>query len=103
MNEDYWNGKATTPTTLTANLGLRYLPKDFDAHKSFDAQHWAAHFLDTLRDNPDIILDHEFMTTWFANALMRGYDEHHWSTREYKRSIRRALYPWWSLKRWRTA
>ena len=95
MNENYWEGKATKPTTLVANLGLRYLPKDFDAHQSFDAQHWASHFLDTLRENPDIIVDHALMTIWFANALMRGYDEKTWRSREYKRSIRRALVPWW--------
>lgn len=100
MNENYWDGKGTKPTMLTANLGLRYLPKNFELLNSFDAQHWASAFLDTLRENPDIILDHELMVTWFASSLMRGYDEYRWGTPEYKRSIRRALFPWWNWKRW---
>jgi hypothetical protein len=103
MNENYWEGKATKPTMLMANLGLQYLPKNLDVHRSFDARIWASHFLDTLRDNPDIILDHSLMTTWFANALMRGYDEHRWGTPEYKRSVRRCLFPWWNWKRWMSA
>lgn len=97
MNDNYWDDKPTKPTTLTANLGL---PKNLEVPNSFDAQHWASAFLDTLRENPDIILDHDFMVTWFSNALMRGYDEHRWNTPRYKRSIRRLLAPWWSWRRW---
>jgi len=57
-------------------LGLHWGPDSDNVIGSFDAQHWAAAFLDTLRKNPDIIIDHELMHVWFANALMRGYDEH---------------------------
>lgn len=39
---------------------------------SFDAQDWAAAF---LKINPDCGLDEGLMIAWFANALMRGYDE----------------------------
>ena len=82
------------------NLGLRWLPHSFKALDSFDAQHWAASFLDTLRENPQIIIDHDLMVCWFANALMRGFDEHYWRTPQYKRMIRRALHPWWSWRRY---
>jgi len=73
---------------------------DFKVHESFDAEHWAAFFFATLKANPDIVIDHELMVAWFANALMRGYDEREWRTPEYKRQIRRALHPWWSWKRY---
>jgi hypothetical protein len=76
------------------------LPKNFSVHRTFDAQLWAAYFLETLRQNPEIIIDHDLMATWFANALMRGYDEHRWRTLEYKRTVRRALFPWWNWKHW---
>ena len=72
----------------------------FNVLVSFDAQEWAASFMETLRENPDITIDRELMVTWFANALMRGYDEREWRTPEYKRQIRRALHPWWSWKRY---
>jgi hypothetical protein len=40
---------------------------------SFDAKDWAAHFVKTF---PDCGIDEGTMIGWFANALMRGYDEH---------------------------
>ena len=65
---------------------------------SFDARVWARAFVETCERNPSIIADEETMTTWFSNALMRGYDEHYWRSEKYKRSVRRVLVPWW--KRW---
>jgi hypothetical protein len=41
---------------------------------SFDARDWAKAFLKAY-DNDKVVLDEETMTTWFANALMRGYDQ----------------------------
>jgi hypothetical protein len=38
---------------------------------SFDARDWAMAF---CARNPGVDVD--LMVTWFANALMRGYDEH---------------------------
>lgn len=38
---------------------------------SFDAKDWAAAF---CKQNPSI--DEGLMIAWFANALMRGFDEH---------------------------
>jgi hypothetical protein len=65
---------------------------------SFDARDWAKAFVEHVTANPGIPTDEATMTTWFANALMRGYDEHNWSTKDYRRAVRRALVPWW--KRW---
>ncbi len=39
---------------------------------SFDARDWAQAF---LKINPNTGLDEGTMIGWFANALMRGYDE----------------------------
>lgn len=98
--QTYWEGKGSQPEQRTCNLGLPWVPEDFDPFKSFDAQLWAASFLNTLREHPEIIIDHDLMVSWFANALMRGYEERTWQTPEYKRSIRRALHPWWSWRRY---
>lgn len=40
---------------------------------SFDAGDWAAAF---VAKNPDCGVSEELMLVWFANALMRGHDEH---------------------------
>jgi hypothetical protein len=42
---------------------------------SFDARDWAAAFCKIAKKHGHDI-DEEWMVTWFANALMRGYDEH---------------------------
>jgi hypothetical protein len=41
---------------------------------SFDASDWAEAFCKIARDKGHDI-DEVWMTTWFAGALMRGYDE----------------------------
>lgn len=43
--------------------------------RSFDAKVWALNFIDCVKRNPEIATDLECMTGWFANALMRGFDE----------------------------
>lgn len=43
---------------------------------SFDARVWADAFIERVLKNRAIPLDIATMTGWFANALMRGYDEH---------------------------
>lgn len=48
--------------------------KDFT--QSFDARDWAAAFVARVKENPGIASDEATMLGWFANALMRGYDEH---------------------------
>ena len=47
-------------------------------------------------------LDEGALTAWFASALMRGWDEYRWRSKEYKRQVRRAIHPWWSWKRYFT-
>lgn len=42
--------------------------------QSFDHVDWASAFME--RVNAGITVDEAFMRVWFANALMRGYDEH---------------------------
>ena len=41
---------------------------------SFDARDWADGFVRTVRWKPSIATDKATMTTWFAAALMAGYD-----------------------------
>ncbi len=52
------------------------LPTGAEILKSFDARDWARHFVAHVKANPSIATDEETMATWFANSLMRGYDEH---------------------------
>lgn len=40
---------------------------------SFDAQDWAKAFMKIVANGA--VVDEAWMTTWFANALMRGYDQ----------------------------
>lgn len=46
-----------------------------DCLKSFDAQVWAKAFVEIARQHPQLAVDEGTMIGWFANALMRGYDE----------------------------
>jgi hypothetical protein len=41
---------------------------------SFDARDWAKEFMKIA--DKGAVVDEAWMTTWFANALMRGFDEH---------------------------
>ena len=66
---------------------------------SFDAYDWAEAFV-AVCSKKGISIDRDWMVTWFANALMRGFDEHYRRTAEYRRMIRRALYPWWDPRRY---
>lgn len=50
-----------------------------------DADRWASEFV-SLHGG-----DHELMRSWFANALMCGWDNHYWTTPEYKASVDSAL------------
>jgi len=64
-------------------------------YESFDGQVWARDFVETAKSNPSIATDEGTMLAWFCSALMRGYDEHRWRSKEYKREVRRILIPWW--------
>lgn len=43
-------------------------------HSSADASEWAKLFCKVISENKDIKIDEEFMTGWFANAMMAMYD-----------------------------
>lgn len=43
--------------------------------QSFDARVWARAFVERVKEDPSIATDEATMVGWFANALMRGYDE----------------------------
>jgi len=72
-----------------------------DLMQSFDAQVWAREFV-KCNIAYHIGLDEGALTAWFASALMRGWDEYRWRSKEYKRQVRRAIHPWWSWKRYFT-
>ena len=67
-------------------------------YKSFDARVWAKAFIEAYVHDSGIATDQGAMTAWFTGALMRGYDEHYWRSKEYKRHMRSVLVPWY--KRW---
>jgi hypothetical protein len=41
---------------------------------SFDAKDWGAAFVALVKEKPDIATDEATMITWFAGAIMCGYD-----------------------------
>jgi hypothetical protein len=43
--------------------------------ESFNSHDWAKAFVATVTAHPEYATDEMMMTEWFANALMRGYDE----------------------------
>lgn len=46
-----------------------------DFAQSFDARDWALAFVEAVQKKPEIATDEGTMIGWFANALMRGWDE----------------------------
>jgi hypothetical protein len=42
---------------------------------SFDARDWAKAFVEHVRADSGIAFDESAMIGWFANAIMRGYEE----------------------------
>ncbi len=51
------------------------LPAGHEILRSFDARDWAKAFVAHVQQIPGIATDEETMVGWFANSLMRGYDE----------------------------
>lgn len=43
--------------------------------QSFDARDWAQAFIERVKADPEFATDEGNMIGWFANAIMRGYDE----------------------------
>ena len=54
-------------------------------HADMNAERWAEEFV-ALHGG-----DKGLMIAWFANAIMCGWDNHYWTTSEYKASINNAL------------
>lgn len=46
-----------------------------DLVDEFDAQVWAKRWLEIIAENPTIPTDEGAMISWFANAIMSGYDK----------------------------
>lgn len=46
---------------------------EINLSNTFDATHWAAEFMRIFKDRTNEI-DEALITTWFAAALMKGYD-----------------------------
>ncbi len=57
-----------------AESGKDKMDKQFT--QSFDARDWAKAFVEHVTANPAIATDEGTMIGWFANAIMRGYDEY---------------------------
>lgn len=53
----------------------RALAKSQTPLVSFDPDVWVDAWIETIGKNPEIPQNRETMRAWFANALMRGYDE----------------------------
>lgn len=51
-------------------------PPEVRCTSSFDAADWARDFVAMVKWKPTIATDEGTMIGWFANALMRGFDEH---------------------------
>lgn len=74
-----------TPNTFAAALAharaeakreaVEEIVKILNFTQSFDARDWAKAFVETVREHPDVPLSEGAMIGWFANAIMRGYDE----------------------------
>lgn len=72
--ETYVEAADSEPDGMLAYLQAIQNPNRDDPNwplPSFDARDWAEAF---CKMHPGV--DEELMVTWFANALMRGYDEY---------------------------
>lgn len=66
---------STDARTAPANKPKGAAPEFVSFEQSFDARVWAAAFVRYVTEKPSIATDVETMAGWFANAIMRGYDE----------------------------
>ena len=55
---------------------------DLSFTQSFQAMDWAKAFVALVKQKPEIATDEATMLGWFANAIMRGYDERAWRDAE---------------------
>lgn len=67
-------------------------------HGEMDARVWAREWCRIAREieaanDGRAVIDEEWMVSWFANALMSGFDYRTWQTPEYKSAMGRVLRP----------
>jgi hypothetical protein len=55
--------------------------------RTMDARAWAAEFMRVTGGT----VDEPTMASWFANAIMCGWDHHYWQSEEYRQTIARVL------------
>jgi len=55
--------------------------------RTMDARVWAAEFMRITGGT----VDEQAMFSWFANAIMCGWDHHYWESDEYKQMMARVL------------
>jgi hypothetical protein len=70
--------KMSEPDGILAYVQAIKNPKRSDPNwplPSFDARDWAEAFCKIAAEQGHPGIDEGWMITWFANALMRGYDE----------------------------
>jgi hypothetical protein len=71
--------RLATPAPVTAAQSEQ-IPRPVNwPIQSFDALDWAQSFMARFGERPDEV-DEALMVSWFAAALMRGFDEHAWRT-----------------------
>jgi hypothetical protein len=61
-------------------------PRDVDLLQTMDARVWAKEFCRITG-----FADEEWAVSWFANAIMCGWDHHYWTTPEYKAKVAAVL------------
>lgn len=66
-------GLALSPALAIATPAK--FPDGQEILKSFNATDWARAFVAYVKFDPSIATDEATMAGWFANALMRGFDE----------------------------
>ena len=59
------------PTPISGEVALRNV---VNLHDEFDAWVWAKEFCRIYESDPDLNITEDWMATWFANAIMAGYD-----------------------------
>jgi hypothetical protein len=65
--------------TPASQLGI--IEKNKPLHTDMNAERWAKEFVQLHGGDEDV------MRSWFANAIMCGWDNHYWTTNEYKKQF----------------
>ena len=89
MKDDDKNvgSQGDTEVPLNAPQDRSVEPSSSDLLQSMDAVVWAKEFMRCTGGT----VDEEWAVSWFASAIMCGWDHHYWTTPEYRRLVARAL------------